>query len=135
MLHVLKFNSTYNEKRIARTAKRYEQKRSTRRKYAQTGEFSIVAIVEWCFYIRVMWKPDWFSYWWRGRAAHCALFQFWKFQIEIGLPFDDDLLRGAFFDFKEWPKWLDEITQENEKTQWPGWLFHQVYELKNENEK
>lgn len=123
------FNSTYNPKKIARIAKWYEKRH--RKRYEQTGEFPIIAIVEWCFYIRVIWHPDWFSYWWRVRESNCMVFQVWKFWIEIGAPWNDEVLRGAFFDFKEWPTYLDHMTQANKKKQWPGWIFHQVYELEN----
>lgn len=129
----MKFDSTYNPEKIARIVKRHEKKH--RKKYEQTGEFPIIAIVEWCFYVRVKLHPKWFSgWWWMRRKANTMSIQVCNFWIEIGMPWNEDVLRGAFFDFKEWPKYLDEATQENEKTQWPGWIFHQVYELKNEFE-
>lgn len=129
----MKVSSTYNPKKIARIVKRHEKRH--RKRYAQTGEIPIITIVEWCFYIRVKWNPDWFSYWWRVRNSNALIFQVWKFWIEIGVPWHDDVLRGAFFDYKgRWPTYLDDITQGHKNTRWPGWIFHQVYELKNEFE-
>lgn len=50
--------------------------------------------VGWVFWIKIEYRKNWFSFFWKTRGANYIEFQIWVFKISIGLPWKKRVVNG-----------------------------------------
>lgn len=40
----------------------------------------------WVFWLKISYRPKWFSKWWKTRGSNAVEYQVWVFKISIGQP-------------------------------------------------
>lgn len=79
--------------------------------------YSVIKRLPWVLYISIKVRRNWFSYWWSTRGSNFKEVQIWIFQINIGMPWNENALKSKVRDYGSL-EGVKKINDEHLKRKW-----------------